>query len=68
MDVLEGGFARWAAKLTMAQFITNNYSIREVLAFPFLREEKHNPKEKFAAEIANVEPLATEGIRKFCLL
>lgn len=49
----------------MTQFITNNYSIREVLAFPFLREEKqNNTKEKFAAEIVNIEPLATEGIRK----
>ena len=38
----------------LAMFITNNYSIREVIAFPFLREEKTAPKEKFAAEIANV--------------
>jgi hypothetical protein len=45
------------------QFITNNYSIREVLAFPFLREEKHT-KEKFAAELVNVQPLPEEGIRE----
>ena len=66
VDCLPRGGAQRRAKLTMTQFITNNYSIREVLAFPFLREEKqNNSKEKFAAEIVNVEPLATEGIRKF---
>lgn len=46
------------------QFITNNYSIREVLAFPFLREENKGTKEKFAAELVNVQPLPEEGIRK----
>lgn len=45
-------------------FLTNNYSIREVLAFPFLREEKNGPKQPFAAELANVEPMPEEGIRK----
>ena len=45
------------------QFITDNYSIREVLPFPFLREEK-NTKEKFAAELVDVQPLPEEGIRK----
>ncbi len=47
-----------------AQFITNNYAIREVLAFPFLREDKQAPKEKFAAEVVDVQPLPEEGIRK----
>jgi len=46
------------------QFITNNYSIREVLAFPFLREEKQGHKEKFAAEVVDIQPLPEEGIRK----
>ena len=47
-------------------FITNNYAIREVLAFPFLREEKQqHPKEKLAAELVDVKPLPVEGIRKF---
>ncbi|KAL1840328.1 hypothetical protein VTJ49DRAFT_581 [Mycothermus thermophilus] len=50
----------------LAMFITNNYSIREVLAFPFLREEKQH-KEKFAAEIVDVQPLPEEGICE-CLL
>jgi lysyl-tRNA synthetase class 2 len=52
------------AKLTVVQFITNNYSIREVLPFPFLREEKTAQKEKFAAELVDVQPLPEEGIRK----
>lgn len=66
VDYFQRRSAQRRAKLTVTQFITNNYSIREVLAFPFLREEKqNNTKEKFAAEIVNVEPLATEGIRKF---
>jgi hypothetical protein len=42
--------------------------MREVLAFPFLREEKQAPKEKFAAELVDVQPLPEEGIRKFMLL
>ncbi|CAP66778.1 uncharacterized protein PODANS_4_7220 [Podospora anserina S mat+] len=46
----------------LAMFLTNNYSIREVLAFPFLREEKNGPKQPFAAELANVEPMPEEGI------
>jgi lysyl-tRNA synthetase class 2 len=46
----------------LAMFITNNYSIREVLAFPFLREDKSAPKEKFAAEVVDVQPLPEEGI------
>jgi lysyl-tRNA synthetase class 2 len=34
------------------------------LAFPFLREEKTATKEKFAAEVVDVQPLPEEGIRK----
>lgn len=54
--------------LIIGQFITNNYSIREVLAFPFLREDKTAPKEKFAAEVVDVQPLPEEGIRKSFML
>ncbi|KAL2161938.1 hypothetical protein VTH06DRAFT_7723 [Thermothelomyces fergusii] len=46
----------------LAMFITNNYSIREVLPFPFLREEKQGGKEKSAAELVGVHPLPEEGI------
>ncbi len=43
-------------------FITNNYSIREVLAFPFMKDQQSAHKPKFAAELAGVEPLPVEGI------
>ena len=50
--------------IRLAMFITNNYSIREVLAFPFMKEQQSNTKPKLAAEIANVQPLPVEGIGK----
>jgi len=46
----------------LAMFLTDNYAIREVLAFPFMREGKHGPTEKFAAEVVDVPPLPEEGI------
>lgn len=45
-------------------FVTDNYSIREVLAFPFMKDEKPYPDKKFAAEVADVPPLPVEGIRE----
>lgn len=45
-------------------FLTDNHSIREVLGFPFMKDEKNGPPEKFAAELTNVEPLPVEGIGK----
>ncbi len=47
-------------------FLTDNYAIREVLAFPFMREGKHGPTEKFAAEVVDVPPLPEEGIGASC--
>lgn len=47
-------------------FLTDNYSIREVLAFPFLREEKTAHKDKPAAELVGVEPMPVEEVRKCC--
>jgi lysyl-tRNA synthetase, class II len=48
----------------MVMFLTDNYSIREVLAFPFMKDEKQEKKEKLAGEIMDVEPLPVEGIGK----
>ncbi|KAK1634360.1 lysyl-tRNA synthetase [Colletotrichum phormii] len=46
----------------MVMFLTDNYSIREVLAFPFMKEEKQNEKKASAAEVVGVKPVPEEGI------
>lgn len=43
----------------MVMFLTNHYSIKEVLTFPYMKEEVR--KQGFAAEVAGVEPLPEEG-------
>ncbi|KAK0878607.1 lysyl-tRNA synthetase [Friedmanniomyces endolithicus] len=45
----------------MVMFLTNHYSIKEVLMFPFMKDENVAPKAK-AAEVAGVEPLPVEGV------
>jgi lysyl-tRNA synthetase class 2 len=45
----------------MVMFLTNQPSIREVLTFPFMRDEQQAPRPK-AAEVAGVEPMPVEGI------
>ncbi|PGH17382.1 lysine-tRNA ligase [Polytolypa hystricis UAMH7299] len=54
----------------MVMFLTDNYSIKEVLAFPFMKEDKNaHGKEKehrqLAAEVVGIEPMPEEGIREF---
>jgi lysyl-tRNA synthetase class 2 len=48
----------------LVMFLTDKYSIKEVLAFPFLKEDITKGKEKLAAEEVGVEPMAEEGIRE----
>ena len=61
-----GGWGMGIDRLVM--FLTNNYSIKEVLAFPFMKEEIGQGKEKkTAAEITNVTPMKEEGIGKSLL-
>lgn len=49
----------------LCMFLSDNYAIREVQAFPFMRAEQAHPhKDKLAAEVAGVEPLPEEGIGK----
>ena len=60
-----GGWGMGIDRLVM--FLTNNYSIKEVLTFPFMKEENRQAgKEKVtpAAEVVGIEPMSEEGIRK----
>ena len=46
----------------LVMFLTDNYSIKEVLTFPFMKDIEEN--KKTAAEIVEIEPKAEEGICK----
>jgi len=46
-------------------FLTDNYSIKEVLVFPFMKEEKTligGKEKRFAAEVVKIQPSPEEGI------
>ena len=55
-----GGWGLGVDRLVM--FLTDNYSIKEVLTFPFMKDVEE-PK-KTAAEIVGIEPKPEEGIGK----
>src|SRR6266536_2689699 len=65
MNALEYGLpptAGWGMGIDrMVMFLTDNYSIKEVLAFPFMKEDVSMKKEKTAGEEVGIEPVPVEG-------
>ena len=59
-----GGWGMGIDRLVM--FLTDNYTIREVVAFPFMKEEKSEKTKETpsAAEVVGIQPLPEEGIGK----
>ena len=58
-----GGWGMGIDRLVM--FLTDHHSIKEVLTFPFMKEEPNQGKEKkTAAEVVGIKPEVEEGIRK----
>ncbi|KAL9610389.1 MAG: hypothetical protein Q9167_004899 [Letrouitia subvulpina] len=58
-----GGWGMGIDRLVM--FLTDHSSIKEVLTFPFMKEEVNQGKErKTAAEVVGIKPEPEEGIRK----
>lgn len=52
----------------MVMFLTDHYSIKDVLPFPFMKAHVNQGKEKeLAAEVVGVPPTAEEGIGKLTL-
>ncbi|KAF2452896.1 lysyl-tRNA synthetase [Lineolata rhizophorae] len=46
----------------MVMFLTDNYSIKEVLTFPFMKDDKSAEKQPSAAKVVDIQPMPEEGI------
>jgi lysyl-tRNA synthetase class 2 len=44
-------------------FLTDHYSIKEVITFPFMKDDLSKEPAKLAAEVVGVEPQAEEAIK-----
>ncbi|CAI7565003.1 Lysyl-tRNA synthetase [Penicillium crustosum] len=47
----------------LVMFLTDNYSIKEVMTFPMMKDDKTAAEPKTAAEVVGIEPSPEEGIR-----
>ncbi|KAF2405251.1 lysyl-tRNA synthetase [Trichodelitschia bisporula] len=55
-----GGWGMGIDRITM--FLTDHYSIKEVLTFPFMKDDTSKQQDKAAAEVVDVVPVPEEGI------
>jgi lysyl-tRNA synthetase, class II len=55
-----GGFGMGIDRLVM--FLTDHYTIKDVLTFPFMKEDTSRGKEKLAAEEVGVKPNPEDGL------
>lgn len=48
----------------LVMFLTDHYTIKEVLTFPFMKDVVEEKKQQTAAEVVDITPKPEEGIRE----